>query len=104
MALPITSLCETYQKGTDFSMNGNQIGNAAVTPKHPCAIHSRWRNYAFTSDDFNTPIEVVDFENKLLIMVGGVPRTIVDSFQSNDGSRSPPGSTWGGPGLYYVRF
>ena len=97
MALPITSLRETYRKGADFSMVGKSIGNANVTPQHPCQTYSRWRDYAFTADDYGKQIVVEDFEGKLLVKIGGVPRTIVDSFQAD-------GGLWGGAGTYNFRY
>jgi len=101
MELPVTSLRETYRKGADFSLTGQAIGSATVTPKHPCAQYSRWRDYAFTADDYGKEFTVQNFgtDGKLLIVMGGQPRTIVDSFQSSDG-----GATWSGAGTYTFRY
>ncbi len=101
--VPMTSLRETYRKGSDFSLVGEAVGGAAVTPKHPCAENARFRDYAFSSDDMGKYFEVVDFQGKYLIVLDGMPRSIVDTFMSNDG-RSGVGLTWSGPGTYELRY
>ncbi len=83
--MPITSLREEFRRGVDFSLLDSSIGNAAVTPKHPCKQESRWRDYAFTSSgDYGKSLTVENVNGGLLLSVNGMPRTIVQSFRSTD--------------------
>lgn len=88
MQLPLTSLREEYRRGADFSLNGNQVGAAAVMPAHPCSQYSRWRDFAFTGDDYGAPVKAESFGGKILITVRGAPRTIVDAFGQGIGDYS----------------
>lgn len=83
--LPPTTLREEFRKNADFSLVGAWVGTAAVTPKHPCAQYSRWRDFALSGDDYGKNMKVESFGGKLLLSVNGEPRTLMDTFTtSND--------------------
>jgi hypothetical protein len=83
MDAPATSVRETFRRGADFSLDEQRIQNAAVAPKHPCKQYSRWREYAFNSDDYGDPFEVQEKSGgRKLIVIKGMPRTYVTEFKS----------------------
>jgi hypothetical protein len=84
VALPTTSLRETFRKSADFSMAGKTgTSTSTVIPRHPCDKYSRWRTYAFGGDEFGKQFEVKQASgNRKLVLVDGSPRTYVSEWKS----------------------
>lgn len=84
--LPPTMHREYFRSHTDFISAKNPIQNHAMTTQHPCAPYSRWKTRAFSWFDAQRPMEVKEFgDGKYLIVVDGIARTVVDSFESTNG-------------------
>ena len=78
---PLTSHRAYFRERADWSMKSESSGPGAYVPQHPCNKYSRWRDYAFTGDDYGKAFTVSELESgKLLIVVDNEPRTVVASF------------------------
>ena len=86
MGMDATTLRETYRKNVDFSLKDAEVGLNTVVPRHPCAKFSRWRDYAFSADDYGKTIDVVNKSGgRYLVSVDGVPTTIVTQWENTRG-------------------
>ena len=84
--LPYSSHREEFRRNADFSLVNNKVGAATVTPVHPCSKYSRWRDFAFTGDDYGKDVKAESFNGRVLLSVAGQPKTIVDSFSQGPGA------------------
>eukprot|EP00538_Stauroneis_constricta_P006056 CAMPEP_0119562960 /NCGR_PEP_ID=MMETSP1352-20130426/22092_1 /TAXON_ID=265584 /ORGANISM="Stauroneis constricta, Strain CCMP1120" /LENGTH=2119 /DNA_ID=CAMNT_0007611481 /DNA_START=203 /DNA_END=6559 /DNA_ORIENTATION=- len=78
MELPMTSHREFFRKHanprSELPMRSGRVG------PHPCAKNSRWRNFAFTSQDSGKSLTMESQGGgAYLLKVDGVPRTLVYS-------------------------
>lgn len=92
MSLPATKHRVFFRKYTDNIARNNTAGDASIGVQHPCAPYSRWRKYTFSSFDSQHYFDVVALDGKLVIVIDGAVRTVVDSFVSTDGTLSGVGS------------
>ncbi len=95
VGMDMTSHRAYWRQHADWSMINEGPHYTTITPLHPCAQYSRWRDYAFTSHDANAvfvsiPI-TVGATTMTLLLVNGEPRTVVP-FNSQDPDNIPWGS------------
>ena len=82
---------EYYRQFSDFKLFK---GNVHLGTIHPCKNFSRQIDYAFNADDLNEEFDVVTMPSgQYLITLGGVPRSVVYSFEEEN-------SSWTGEGKY----
>lgn len=67
------------------SPSGQLRHNDHFHPRHPCEANARWREYAFTVDDYNVPLTVSAYAGQFLLSVNGVPRTLVAQWNTDYG-------------------
>ncbi len=94
--MDMTSHRAYWRKHADWSMINEGPHYTTITPQHPCAQYSRWRDYAFTSQDANAefvsiPITVGGVTQMTLLLVNGEPRTVVP-FNPSDPDNIPWGT------------
>ncbi len=90
--LPMTKHREFLRKHSDLVAHNNTIRDSSLAVQHPCAPYSRWRKYTFAAYDNSREFEVVALGNQFAIIVDGAVRTVVDSFESTDGTYSGAGT------------
>jgi hypothetical protein len=95
MDLPPTIHREYFLKHADTISHNNTIRDSGFAVQHPCAPNSRWREFAFSFYDNSQDFNVQKVGSSFLISINGEPRTLVQSFQSNDDD-----VTYSGEGLY----
>jgi hypothetical protein len=92
---PPTYHREYFRERTDFS-TWNEAQNYFYRPRHPCEKYARWREFAFTTEDYaETPnLEVTRWNGKFLLKVDDVPRTVMNTWKDSDEENI-------GTGLFY---
>jgi hypothetical protein len=55
----------------------------STRPRYPCLANSRWGKYSFSHSDYNSKLNVTNFNKTFfLFIVDGVARTMTSSFQA----------------------
>ena len=70
---------------TGGSPDGQLPYNDHYHPRHPCEKYARWREYAFTVDDYNVPLTVSMYAGQYMITVNGTPRTLLPQWKTDVG-------------------
>lgn len=73
---------DMYQGG---SLDGSLPSNPFFHARHPCDQYARWREFAFTSEDYNYPLTVTTYGGMFLLSVRGIPRTLVSQWKTTHG-------------------
>ena len=80
---PPTSHRAFFRERVDYPQRW-QRADRFNKPRHPCAKYSRWREYSFTSLDYDYDIVVSKWRGRFLISVDGYARTLVDQWRNED--------------------
>ncbi len=82
---PPTKHREYFRKKADYVTFNNEIGFSNVEVQHPCVGYSRWRDYAFNSDDAQKAFDVYYMgPAQFLVVIDGIARTVMTDFRSTD--------------------
>jgi len=85
---------EYYRQFSDFKLFKGNVQDGHLGTIHPCKQFSRWIDYTFDADDLREEFDVISLPSgQYLITLGGVPRSVVYSFEAKNGS-------WKGEGKY----
>ena len=91
---PPTSHRAYFRERVDFQMK-NQSSHRYRRPRHPCAKYARWREYSFTSDDYDKGIKVTRRNGQFLISIDGRPRTLRSTWKNEDTGENIGTGTFG---------
>jgi hypothetical protein len=76
---------EFFRENAHSSLYEEKI-DYTVKPRNPCLKNSRWREYAFTADDYEKPLTVSELnDGTFLLSVEGVPRTVLNTWTDDNG-------------------
>ena len=83
---------EFFRENTHTSLYEEKI-DYTVRPRDPCLKNSRWREYAFTADDYEKTLSVSTLsDGTFLLSVEGVPRTVLNTWKKKNGQNLGTGT------------